>query len=568
MDAMDKALEMGKTSATGSFHLLIGVAGSTIIMAVGTLILASLLSVPDLGLYGMAFIPSSMINYFRDWGMNSAMTQRIANLRATGRESEIHDVVLSGIVFELITGAVWALICFVIAEPLALILSPSNAADLSVYIAILSLSIFAGAIFAACNAIFVGYERMKFSSFSQILQAIVKTALGPFLIIIGFGVLGAVYAAVISILSGAVIGTLLAYFAFFKRLRKCKVGKCDVKATLKPMLSYGIPLSISSIVYGVLPQVFIFSMAVYAGSWMMGNYYAASYFSVLLTFISIPITTALFPAFSKLNPESDPETVRTVFASSVKYTALFLVPATMAIITLSTQLINTLFPSDGLLSSLFVVDAAPKFPNAGLFLALSSVLNLLVLIGNLSFGVFQSGIGKTNQIMKQSALSLVIGLPLAYLLVSYLNSVGGPAYAVIGGILGIFIANIPPVLWAIHWCWTKYRVKPDFVNSAKIFSAAAVASLVTFLFVDFLSLPYVVTLVSGSIVFLIIYLTAVAFIGAINKSDVDNLKAMFSGLGIISKILDLPLLFIQKLFEIKNGRIEKTPSKDMLNSSH
>ena len=48
--SMDKALDMGKTSATGSFHLLIGVAGSTIIMFIGTFILATLLPVADVGL--------------------------------------------------------------------------------------------------------------------------------------------------------------------------------------------------------------------------------------------------------------------------------------------------------------------------------------------------------------------------------------------------------------------------------------------------------------------------------------------------------------------------------------
>ena len=86
---MDKALEMGQSSAKGSLHLLADVAASTIIMALGKLVLASLLPANDVGLYGMALSPSTMINYFRDWGVNSALTQGIANLRATGRASEI-----------------------------------------------------------------------------------------------------------------------------------------------------------------------------------------------------------------------------------------------------------------------------------------------------------------------------------------------------------------------------------------------------------------------------------------------------------------------------------------------
>jgi O-antigen/teichoic acid export membrane protein len=60
------------------------------------------------------------------------------------------------------------------------------------------------------------------------------------------------------------------------------------------MLKFGVPLTVANIVIGVLPQVFAFTMAVYAGDWMMGNYYAASYFSVLLTFVSIPISTPYF----------------------------------------------------------------------------------------------------------------------------------------------------------------------------------------------------------------------------------------------------------------------------------
>ena len=47
---MAKALEMGKTSATGSFHLLLGVAGSTIIMAIGTIALGMLLPAEGVGL--------------------------------------------------------------------------------------------------------------------------------------------------------------------------------------------------------------------------------------------------------------------------------------------------------------------------------------------------------------------------------------------------------------------------------------------------------------------------------------------------------------------------------------
>jgi len=65
---MEKAVEIGKKSATGSFHLFIGVAASTIIMAIGTIILARLMTPEEYGLYSVALVPSYMAILFRDWG--------------------------------------------------------------------------------------------------------------------------------------------------------------------------------------------------------------------------------------------------------------------------------------------------------------------------------------------------------------------------------------------------------------------------------------------------------------------------------------------------------------------
>ncbi|MGE5554727.1 MAG: oligosaccharide flippase family protein [Methanocella sp.] len=544
---MNKALEIGKTSATGSFHLLLGVVGSTVIMAVGTLVIQALLSVDEVGLYGMAIIPAAMISFFRDWGINSALTKEIANLRVKGNTNQIHDVILSGILFELLSGILLSLVCFALAYPIALIISPENSAQLSVYISIMSLSIFAGAIASAASGIFVGFEHMKMNSFVLVLQSIVKTALGPLLIVLGFGVLGAVTAAMVSVLAGGIISILIVYYTLFRPLHRCRNGKCDVKATLKPMLQFGLPLTASTTVIGVLPLVFSFTMSIFAGTWMMGNYFAASNFAVLLTFVSTPVSTALFPVFSKLSPEMEPELTKTVFTSSVKYTALLLVPAALMLIVLADPLVNTLFPKDGIMQALFVARAEPKFPYAPLFLSLSVIVYLFVLLGNVSLGTFQSGIGKTRQIMKQSFLSMALGLPLAYVMVAYFYSIGGASYAVIGGILGGVIASIPGMAWGLIWSWKNYQVKADLKSSLKILLASVLSALVAYLLISFLSLPWWVILLVGFVVFTLVYLTVTPLLGAVNRVDVENFMAMFSGLGIVSKVVNVPLRYMHRM---------------------
>jgi O-antigen/teichoic acid export membrane protein len=75
---MDKAIEIGKVSASGSFKLFVGKASSTLILAVGTIILVRIIIPEDYGLYSIALTHSLMISLFQDWGISSALTRLIA----------------------------------------------------------------------------------------------------------------------------------------------------------------------------------------------------------------------------------------------------------------------------------------------------------------------------------------------------------------------------------------------------------------------------------------------------------------------------------------------------------
>jgi stage V sporulation protein B len=536
---MDKAANMGKSSATGSFQLLIGVVGSTVIMALGTLILGILLKREELGLYGVALIPSSMINYFRDWGVNAAMTKQIASLRAANRESEIHDVIVSGIVFEVISGAILTIACFTVAGILASFLKMPEASTL---ISIMSVSIFAGAIIAATGSIFVGFEKMNLNSLATILQAVVKTAIGPILVVLGFGVFGAIVGAATSILAGGAIGFVIVYFALFRPISKLKVGRIDLPKNLKSMLSYGAPLMVSNTVVGLLPLLLAFLMAPIAGASLMGDYYAASYFTILLTFFTIPIATALFPTFAKVNPQKEPELLKTVFASSVKYTSVLVIPATMIIMTLSNPIVNTLWPG--------------KFPYAPLMLTLSVIINLYVVIGNVSLGSLMTGLGETKWLMIQSLLSLVFSLPIVLVLFLFSGTLS-PLLGVLIGILGILLSNVPGMIWGLIWVWRRYKVKADFLASAKILVASGIAAVATYLCLGFFSVAPLIKLVVGCLLFLVVYLASAPLIGAINQTDVNNLRAMFSGLGIVSKVLEIPLRFVEIPLAARNRKNQR-----------
>jgi O-antigen/teichoic acid export membrane protein len=535
---MDKALKMGKASATGSFQLLVGVATSTVVMAVGTIILARLLAPDDYGLYTVALIPATMINMFRDWGVNSAMTKFIANLRGANKESEICDVILAGVTFECATGLVLSLFSFLLAGFFASVLQRPVSTS---FISIVSITILGGSLFAAAQSSFIGFERMELSSFTVICQSILKTAVGPLLVILGFGVLGAVVGYTVSFLAEGIIGIAILYFVVYRRLKKAKARRRELSRTLKEMLRFGVPLSISSILGGVLGQFYGFMMASYANNSTIGNYQAALNFSVLLTFFTGPIGTVLFPAFAKLNPEKEHELLRTVFASSVKYTAILLVPATFAVMALSTPMVSTLF--------------GEQYAYAPFLLTLNVIGNLFTLVGNLSVGTFLLGLGQTKMMMKMSILTLTIGIPTGFLMISRLG--------VVGVILGNILSGVPSMVWALYWIWKHYKARADFKFSAKILAISALAAATTYSSLILVNAAEWVKLLIGGSVFFVVYIFTAPLIRAISRSDIRNLKAVLSGLSVISGLIDVPLDLADRILTFSSAH---SPSKHLRES--
>ncbi len=505
---MEKALEMGKRGATGSFQLLIGVAASTIIMALGSIILGRLLTTDEYGLYGIALVPSTLIILFRDWGINSAITRYTASLRASHREEEIHDFIAAGLIFEVASGIALSFLSLFLASFIASTVfhRPESAS----YIAILSVSIIFGSLLAASQGGFVGFERMELNSFTLICQAIVKTAVGPVLVILGYSVSGAVIGSTMGFIAAGIIGLTTFYLILIRPLRKKRTKNSNITKTLKTMLNYGVPLGIGSILAGILTQVYAFMVISLVSNTMYGNYLVALNLGVLLTFFTTPIATVLFPVFAKLDPQNERELVKNVFASSIKYASILVVPATMILMALSGPIVGTLY--------------GEKYVYAPFFLTIAIVGNLFAVLGNLSAGSFLSGLGETGMIMKQNIITIIIGIPLGILLI--------PTLGVTGLLIASILAGVPSMIWVLYWIWKHYGARADFQSSAKILAASTIAALLAYLPTIFLNTANWIKLVIGLIIFLTVYILGAPLIGAASLTDINNLQTMFSGSGL------------------------------------
>jgi len=520
---MQKALEIGKKSATGSFQLFVGQASSTAIMAIGTIILARIITPAEYGLYSIALIPSYMAILFRDWGINSALTKFTANLKAQKSEEKIYETIKTGLMFETAMGFILSLILISLSSFIAS--TVFNRSESTPLIAIASITVFAGALQTAVQSIFVGFERMELNSLTNVCQAIVKSVAAPILVLVGFGALGATLGYTLSFVASAIISLVALYLTIIRRIRHKSSRNASTAKTLKEMLRYGVPLSISSIIGGFLIQFYAFLMAIYCTDIAIGNYQVATQFATILTFFTIPISTVLFPAFSKINPQNENELLQTVFASSIRYASLILVPITIGLMVLSKPMVSTLF--------------GEKWTYAPLFLTLYITNNLFVIFGNLTLRNFLAGLGETKMQMKLSLITLLIGIPLALILI--------PSMGIIGLILTTIIAGKPSLTIGLYWARKKYNTKINVKLSSRNLVASILAAITTFLVINFTAYVDWIEFIIGTLTFAATYLFTAPAMGAINKSDINNLKTMFSGLGVLSKLINIPLNFMEKL---------------------
>jgi O-antigen/teichoic acid export membrane protein len=521
---MSKAADMAKVSVKGGFHVMWGLVASTVIQAVGTVILALLLGEENYGLYAIALTAPNLIVLFRNWGIDSAMIRYTAQNNAENKTQNIRSIFVSGLIFEIALGIALSLIGFLLSDFLAT--TVFNRPAITALLQIASLTVLTSALVSTATAAFTGLEKMRLNSIMLVSQSIIKIALIIALLLLGLGTYGAVTGYAVSALLAGLIGILL-MFTIYKSLPNPNGSKLEIGNTIKTMLKYGLPLSLGAILAGFLLQYYNFLLYIYVpDNALIGNYAIAQNFVVLIAFFAAPVTTMLFPAFSKIDHQKDPETLKNVFQTSVKYASLLVAPVTAMIMALAQPAISTLF--------------GDKYAEAPLFLALLAIAYLYTILGNLSIGSLINGQGQTTFTLIVAIITAAIGFPLGFIFIS--------THGVLGLIITTLVTSIPGIAISLVFIKRRYNVTVHWQSSAKILLSSAVAAALTYALIAQLSIFTSLTrLIIGVAVFATTYLATAVLTRTFNTADINNLREMLTALGSLHRIFNIILNLIQKL---------------------
>lgn len=229
-----------------------------------------------------------------------------------------------------------SVLVFILSKPLAM--TVFGGADATFYIQISALLVFLAAINQIMINYFVGFQQIRRYSIFLISQTVGEVALIAYLVLSGFGLLGAIIPLLIARALTSVIG-------FLWIRADVKISKPSFSA-VKPYLPFTLPLLPTILCYWFINLGDRYVIGCFMGASAVGIYSAAYGLGAVLAFFYVPLSGVLFPAMVKSYENGKIQEVKTYLRYSLKFFLMFAIPSFFGLSVLSKSLLVTLATSE------------------------------------------------------------------------------------------------------------------------------------------------------------------------------------------------------------------------------
>jgi O-antigen/teichoic acid export membrane protein len=302
---------------------------------------------------------------------------------------------------------------------------------------------------------------------------------------------------------------------------------------IKTLMNYGVPLYISALLTGFIIPYENLILAIFTSDADVGNFKAATNFVTLITLLSVPITTALIPAFSKLNSTLNEQT-KNFFKLANKYTALLIVPTACLIMIFSSEIVEIIYGS--------------IYQSAALYLSIYCSLYFLTGIGYLTLASLFNGLGETKIVFKTSLIQVSMFAILAPLMTR--------TYSVPGLIIAFLISNAAGAAYGCYIARTKFKIEFAMKSIIRIYSVSLIAGIPVILYLQFAAMPGLLSVIVGGVLYLFAYMTLIPIARIITLSELEKADQILQKIKLLKNIVT-PLIKYQKI--ILRPYVKKNP---------
>ena len=504
--------ELGsKALRSGSFFI-----SSKIISAVVTLLLliflARYLKPVDYGIYTIVIALYTLLGMGGNFGMGTALRKKLSE-KEVSRE-RMKELVSNGFA---IAGII-SLIIMVIGIAISGVLASAVYHNTSMYypIIIAAVCVLLSVLFNLSVAVLVGLGSTRHSSIANIVYAISQAIFVVALVLLGYGVLGAVAGLAISLLIGFVYAILHIYGNIGTFVPRFK------KAISRELASFSIPVVTSNIAISGTTSLAILLLGVFATTAVVGSYGAAYKLGRFFELIMTSMTFVILPAFSyTLTNESISKKIAGIYNNSVFYAFVFLLPILAYAVATTKPLTRLLFGS--------------AYVGAPLYFAFISVGTVIGLIGSFA-GQLIIGNGDTKRFMKYQLVVVLAEVALLAILVPYEK--------VAGALIAVFaVGPILMDLLYIKALRSQFSIRMEWKRLGRLTLSAIMLFIVLFALTIAMHYSRAAVLVN-IIVALLLYPPMLAVTKAIEKRNLDFIAESMSKIRQLKKPASIAIRYI------------------------
>jgi len=513
----DTLAKIAEDSTRGGFFLTLGNLVSNLVSAISVFIIARILGPELYGLYSISTVVPLLLLLFIDPGINQGLIKYSASLRVKGEEYRIPKLLFHGLSFKALFGLAAGLVCLIYSSEFARVIL--NRPEIAPFIQLASTLIIFQAIFETIGSAFIGMDRTEYSALIMNIQAGTKAAVSSLLVILGLGVIGALSGYIIGLIVASVIGISIFFYKIYRSLNRQRDNRdVNFSSNLKLLARYGLPLYLSALVGGFAYQYQSILLAIFTPNQDVGNYRAALNFTVVISTFSIPMATALLPAFSKMKPES--EDIKKFFRLSVKYTSIIILPIATLMILYSNGIVGIIYGED--------------YATAPYFLSLSAIQYYLIGLGSLVLGSFFNGLGETKTSSKISLMGSFIFIAVSPALIWL--------FKVSGLIISSLVSSLAASLYGLSIAKSRFKVQIEAKKVIRIYLASLMPVIPLLLIQRILPSVGLYQMAIGATLYLAIYLITIPLARIVTKSELEETKTILYKIKPL-KIITKPLFY-------------------------
>ncbi len=480
-----------------------------------------LLGVTGYGIVSLVLPLQNVLILVAAAGIPPAVAKYVAEYHAKNDSYMVKQVIKTSAKIMVVMSIIATLLIFFLAEPLAPFLhwQPSIIILFQIIGFITPFSIILGLV----RGVFQGYQDMGNLLLTRAAEQIFTIILAVSLILLGFYVLGAVIGTILGFAIAAVLSLLLFKERIWKNIKDAKKssGYINEYGLAKKLLIFSLPVTVVGLAELALFDTGTYIINIFLNETYVGYYNIVSPVSRIPLIISSSIAVAILPAASEALSLKNNHIIEKYVIYSYRYLILVLLPLCALVILFSQPILVIIFPRAPL-AYLFAGNALT------ILIAAMAFFSVYIVSSSIS-----QGLGKPYLPMYFLIFGSIVNLILTWLLV--------PLYGLNGAAAATAVATFIIMIFSVWKVLEISNTQLPYVNLIKI----VIASVLTGIIIELIP-KTVMGLLIAIIILSFIYLFILAFIGALEKRDLNLLNKLGRRLGPLSGMFMKMNRFLEK----------------------